>query len=154
MNNATNTTSTTARIHPLMAGAAISATVLCLVGAASIAGILPNSRATNAPAAPADLAATNLASPLAAPVAPQALAPAAFRSQRQWPPPWWRKPRQRPSYINAWCTTWRKRAPPAATTTTPTATLPIVNRYASSSLRRHLPSPTMWVSAPAPSSAA
>jgi len=75
MNNATNTTNTTARIHPLMAGAAISATVLCLVGAASIAGILPNSRATNAPA---DLAATNLAAPLAAPVAPQAPAPAAL----------------------------------------------------------------------------
>lgn len=74
MNNATNTT---ARIHPLMAGAAISATVLCLVGAASIAGILPNSRANNAPAVPADLAATNLAAPLAAPVAPQALAPVA-----------------------------------------------------------------------------
>ena len=71
MNNATNTT---ARIHPLMAGAAISATVLCLVGAASIAGILPNSRANNAPAVPAELAATNLA---AAPVAPQALAPVA-----------------------------------------------------------------------------
>lgn len=65
-------TSTTARIHPLMAGAAISATVLCLVGAASIAGILPNSRAMNtpAPAVPADLAANNL-------VAPQALAPVA-----------------------------------------------------------------------------
>ena len=74
MNNATNTT---ARIHPLMAGAAISATVLCLVGAASIAGILPNSRANTAPAVPADLAATNLAAPLAAPVAPQALAPVA-----------------------------------------------------------------------------
>ena len=74
MNNATNTT---ARIHPLMAGAAISATVLCLVGAASIAGILPNSRANNAPAVPAELTATNLAAPLATPVAPQALAPVA-----------------------------------------------------------------------------
>ena len=37
-----NTRPTASRIHPLMAGAAISATVLCLVGAASIAGILPN----------------------------------------------------------------------------------------------------------------
>ena len=73
----TNATNTTARIHPLMAGAAISATVLCLVGAASIAGILPNSRANNAPAVPAELAATHLAAPLAAPVAPQALAPVA-----------------------------------------------------------------------------
>ncbi|MGK5027783.1 glycine zipper 2TM domain-containing protein [Janthinobacterium sp. RB2R34] len=66
-------TSTTARIHPLMAGAAISATVLCLVGAASIAGILPKSSANNAPAVPAELAASSLA----APVAPQALAPVA-----------------------------------------------------------------------------
>ena len=66
-------TSTTARIHPLMAGAAISATVLCLVGAASIAGILPNSRANvPAPAIPAELAASNLAAPVAAPVLAQA----------------------------------------------------------------------------------
>lgn len=73
MNSTAN--STTARIHPLMAGAAISATVLCLVGAASIAGILPNSRAMNtpSPAVPAELAANNLV----APVAPQALAPVA-----------------------------------------------------------------------------
>lgn len=69
--NSTATTAT-ARIHPLMAGAAISATVLCLVGAASIAGILPNSRAMNAPApaVTADLAASNL-------VAPQTVAPVA-----------------------------------------------------------------------------
>ena len=69
MNNTATTTS--ARIHPLMAGAAISATVLCLVGAASIAGILPNSRAMNtpAPAVATDLAANNL-------VAPQAVAQA------------------------------------------------------------------------------
>lgn len=67
-----NTTTTASRIHPLMAGAAISVTVLCLVGAASIAGILPNSRA-NVPAAaavPADVAA--LAAPVAAPVVAQA----------------------------------------------------------------------------------
>lgn len=69
MNNTATTTTT--RIHPLMAGAAISATVLCLVGAASIAGILPNSRATNTPvpAVATDLAANNL-------VAPQAVAQA------------------------------------------------------------------------------
>ncbi|APA66539.1 glycine zipper 2TM domain-containing protein [Janthinobacterium sp. 1_2014MBL_MicDiv] len=80
-----NTTTTANRIHPLMAGAAISVTVLCLVGAASIAGILPNSRA-NAPAVPADVAAMTPASaaalaapatapvpaPLAAPVVAQA----------------------------------------------------------------------------------
>ena len=69
-------TSTTARIHPLMAGAAISATVLCLVGAASIAGILPNSRAMNTPTVPADLAANNLVAPQApAPVAAPVAAP-------------------------------------------------------------------------------
>ncbi|MGK5062404.1 glycine zipper 2TM domain-containing protein [Janthinobacterium sp. LB3P112] len=72
-----NTTTTASRIHPLMAGAAISVTVLCLVGAASIAGILPNSRA-NVPAIPADVAAmtpagTNaLAAAVAAPVVAQA----------------------------------------------------------------------------------
>ena len=75
-----NTTTTASRIHPLMAGAAISVTVLCLVGAASIAGILPNSRA-NVPAAatvPADMAALTpanaaaLAAPVAAPVMAQA----------------------------------------------------------------------------------
>ena len=66
----TGNTSNSARIHPLLAGAAVSFTVLCLVGAASVAGILPNSRATNtpAPAVPADLMASNLAAPVAAPV--------------------------------------------------------------------------------------
>ena len=72
-----NTTTTASRIHPLMAGAAISVTVLCLVGAASIAGILPNSRA-NVPAVPADVAtmtpanAAALAAPVAVPVVAQA----------------------------------------------------------------------------------
>lgn len=72
-----NTTTTASRIHPLMAGAAISVTVLCLVGAASIAGILPNSRA-NVPAVPADVAAMTpanaaaLAAPVTAPVVAQA----------------------------------------------------------------------------------
>ncbi len=75
-----NTTTTASRIHPLMAGAAISVTVLCLVGAASIAGILPNSRANvpATPAIPADVAAMTpanaaaLAAPVAAPVIAQA----------------------------------------------------------------------------------
>lgn len=80
-----NTTTTASRIHPLMAGAAISVTVLCLVGAASIAGILPNSRA-NVPAAaavPADVAALTpasaaaLAAPVAAPLAAPVIAQAA-----------------------------------------------------------------------------
>ena len=77
-----NTTTTASRIHPLMAGAAISVTVLCLVGAASIAGILPNSRA-NVPAVPADVATTTpasaaaLAAPMTAPVAAHVVAQAA-----------------------------------------------------------------------------
>lgn len=80
-----NTTTTASRIHPLMAGAAISVTVLCLVGAASIAGILPNSRA-NIPATgavPADVAAMTpasaaaLAAPIAAPLAAPVVAQAA-----------------------------------------------------------------------------
>lgn len=72
-----NTTTTASRIHPLMAGAAISVTVLCLVGAASIAGILPNSRAN----VPADVAAMTpasaaaLAAPATAPVTAPVAAP-------------------------------------------------------------------------------
>ena len=107
-----NTTTTANRIHPLMAGAAISVTVLCLVGAASIAGILPNSRA-NVPATsavPADVAAMTpasaaalaapVAAPLAAPVVAQAapaLAPQKKPNplQRRKPPP--RKPPKRNS---------------------------------------------------------
>lgn len=78
--NSTATASTT-RIHPLMAGAAVSFTVLCLVGAASVAGILPNSRANApAPAVPTDLAASNLA-PVAAPVAAPVMAPAPVVAQ-------------------------------------------------------------------------
>ena len=80
-----NTTTTANRIHPLMAGAAISVTVLCLVGAASIAGILPNSRANvpATPAMPADVAAlapagaAALAAPVAAPLAAPLVAQAA-----------------------------------------------------------------------------
>ena len=80
-----NTTTTASRIHPLMAGAAISVTVLCLVGAASIAGILPNSRANvpATPAIPADVAAMTpanaaaLAAPVAAPLAAPVVAQAA-----------------------------------------------------------------------------
>ncbi|MEG0882987.1 MAG: hypothetical protein RSH52_17240 [Janthinobacterium sp.] len=80
-----NTTTTASRIHPLMAGAAISVTVLCLVGAASIAGILPNSRANvpATPAIPADVAAmtpanaATLAAPVAAPLTAPVVAQAA-----------------------------------------------------------------------------
>lgn len=63
------------RIHPLMAAAAVSVTILSLVGAASIAGVLPNSRGAVAPldAAP-PLALTSAApvaslTPVAAPLA-------------------------------------------------------------------------------------
>ena len=72
-----NTTTTASRIHPLMAGAAISVTVLCLVGAASIAGILPNSRA-NVPADVAAMTPANaaaLAAPATAPVTAPVAAP-------------------------------------------------------------------------------
>lgn len=71
------TTTPTSRIHPLMAGAAISVTVLCLVGAASIAGILPNSRGANAPVTATDLAAAQAPVPLAAPIAAPLAAPVA-----------------------------------------------------------------------------
>lgn len=40
------TTTPTTRIHPLMAAAAVSLTLVSLVGAASIAGLLPSSHAT------------------------------------------------------------------------------------------------------------
>ncbi|RFP11478.1 MULTISPECIES: glycine zipper 2TM domain-containing protein [unclassified Duganella] len=40
------TTTPTTRIHPLMAVAAVSLTLVSLVGAASIAGLLPSSHAT------------------------------------------------------------------------------------------------------------
>ena len=45
-----NTTTTASRIHPLMAGAAISVTVLCLVGAASIAAVMAWRLAVRMPA--------------------------------------------------------------------------------------------------------
>lgn len=78
----TTTTTTAApvanRIHPLMAAAAVSVTILSLAGAASIAGILPNSRGAVAPvdtvppvALASALPATTVAAPLAA-VAPAA----------------------------------------------------------------------------------
>lgn len=79
--NSTATGSTSTRIHPLLAGAAVSFTVLCLVGAASVAGILPSSRANApAPAVPADLMASNLV-PVAAPVAAPVIAPAPVVAQ-------------------------------------------------------------------------
>jgi uncharacterized protein YcfJ len=69
----------TPRIHPLMAGAAISVTVLSLVGTAAIAGWLPNSGATaaapvSAPV-PANVAAVQAPTPPEAAVPAPALAP-------------------------------------------------------------------------------
>jgi uncharacterized protein YcfJ len=62
-----NTTRT--RIHPMMAVAAASVALVSLVGAASIAGLLPNSNAKNAPESAATPVATTTAAPVAAPVA-------------------------------------------------------------------------------------
>ncbi|MFK3738497.1 glycine zipper 2TM domain-containing protein [Massilia sp. TN1-12] len=68
---------TTARIHPLMAAAAVSVIVVSLAGTAAITGLLPNSRGANeTPVAAAQLAP---ALPLAAAgVAPQAVQPAGY----------------------------------------------------------------------------
>ncbi|WP_317204862.1 glycine zipper 2TM domain-containing protein [Janthinobacterium sp.] len=63
------TIQTASRIHPLMAGAAISVTVLSLVGAAAIAGLLPTSRGA---VAPADTAMTANSAPSAASLAQNA----------------------------------------------------------------------------------
>lgn len=51
---------TTTRIHPLIAGAAVSVILVSLVGVAAITGILPSSHGTGAPTA-------TLSSPLASP---------------------------------------------------------------------------------------
>jgi len=78
MNTTVATTATTAsRIHPLVAGAAVSVIVASLVGVAAMAGWLPSSHSATAPASaiPADVAAMTpasasaLAAPLPAPVA-------------------------------------------------------------------------------------
>lgn len=53
------------RIHPLVAGAAVSVILVSLVGAAAITGILPTSNSTTAPTAQSQLT-PNASSPLAA----------------------------------------------------------------------------------------
>ncbi|HEX2949070.1 MAG TPA: glycine zipper 2TM domain-containing protein [Armatimonadota bacterium] len=62
------------RIHPLMAGAAVSVMLVSLVGTAAITGILPTSHGTNVPAPVAASAALapagSVASTLAAALAP------------------------------------------------------------------------------------
>ena len=66
------TTTTSNRIHPLMAAAAVSLTVVSLVGAAAIAGILPTSHSANADHPPA---VAQQAAPLAAAAPTPAAAP-------------------------------------------------------------------------------
>ncbi len=67
--------STASRIHPLMAGAAISVTIISLVGAAAIAGLLPSSH-SETKAADASLANAPITTPAqaAAALAPVAAA--------------------------------------------------------------------------------
>lgn len=66
------TIKTTARIHPLMAAAAVSVIVVSLAGAAAITGLLPSSHSAPQPAAAADqanpYASTQAANPAAAPL--------------------------------------------------------------------------------------
>lgn len=71
-----DTTATRNRIHPLMATAAVSLTLVSLVGAAAIAGLLPNSRGAGYQAPEAVLAAPTPA-PVPAPLTQAAAAPAA-----------------------------------------------------------------------------
>lgn len=63
------------RIHPLMAGAAVSVMLVSLLGIAAITGVLPNSQATAAPTTPIAAPAPAVA-PIAAPAHQVAAAPA------------------------------------------------------------------------------
>jgi len=67
------------RIHPLIATAAVSVTLVSLAGVAAITGLLPSSHSTNSPDTPA--AAAPVAAPAAAPLA--ATAPAGMQSSLQ-----------------------------------------------------------------------
>ena len=67
MNQASN------RIHPLMAGAAVSVILVSLLGIAAMTGVLPNSHATAAPTTPMTAQALAVAP---APLQPVAAAPA------------------------------------------------------------------------------
>jgi uncharacterized protein YcfJ len=66
------TTQASNRIHPLMAGAAVSVIMVSMVGVAAITGILPNSHSNAAPAAMAPVAAPIDARISAAPATPTA----------------------------------------------------------------------------------
>ncbi|GGE66812.1 glycine zipper 2TM domain-containing protein [Massilia psychrophila] len=66
---------TATRIHPLMAAAAVSVVIVSLAGTAAITGLLPNSRATIAPAPSALPLATQLSAVAPAPTPAPAPAP-------------------------------------------------------------------------------
>ncbi|MDB5917715.1 MAG: surface antigen family protein, partial [Massilia sp.] len=59
---------TAPRLHPLMAAAAVSVVIVSLAGTAAITGLLPNSRATVAPAQSALPPAAQLSALTPAPV--------------------------------------------------------------------------------------
>src|SRR5512133_3565686 len=63
------------RIHPLMAGAAVSVMLVSLVGIAAITGVLPNSHATAAQTMPI-AAPTGAVAPISVPLRKIAAAPA------------------------------------------------------------------------------
>lgn len=63
------------RIHPLMAGAAVSVMLVSLLGIAAITGVLPNSHATAAQTTPIATQAPAVA-PISAPAQQVAIAPA------------------------------------------------------------------------------
>lgn len=67
------------RIHPLMAGAAVSVMVVSLMGMAAMTGLLPNSHATAAQTMPISAQAPVVA-PLTAPVQQLAAAPVVHRT--------------------------------------------------------------------------
>lgn len=80
-----NLTQTTRRIHPLMAGAAVSVTLVSLLGVAALAGILPSSHALSADAA--HTAAQAPVVPTHATAAGKKNAPVYAQSQTQLPQP-------------------------------------------------------------------
>lgn len=85
---------TAGRIHPLMAGAAISVTIISLVGAAAIAGLLPSSHSENK-AADASLANAPITTPAQAAAALAPATPQAVAAAEPAPAPVAQKPRVR-----------------------------------------------------------
>lgn len=82
-----NTTQAPIRIHPLIAGAAVSVTLVSLLGMAAITGILPNSHALAPVAAPVTVqAAPKHVAPAHAAHVAQA-APRAYTQAPANPPP-------------------------------------------------------------------